>query len=202
MKSVPASEAVAERADRGDPTDEEILCGWLEGDRSMFAMLIKRYEGPLHALLYRLSGSRSAAADLFQETFLRVFENARSFRGDSRFKTWLYAIATNLCRERWRGNHLRDARSLSHSPEPPSGDPTPSERAASGEIGCRVQRAVAALPIEQREVFVLKTYQEMTYAEIAETLDHPTGTVKSRMRLALQKLRTELRDVAEAHDVT
>jgi RNA polymerase sigma-70 factor (ECF subfamily) len=201
MKSNPASEAVAERSGCGGRTDEELLCGWREGNEAMLGTLIERYERPLHALFYRLTGNRSAAADLFQETFVRVFENASSFRGESRFKTWLYAIATNLCRQRWRRRQLRDARPLSSSPEPPCDDPAPPERVTSDEIGHRIERAVAALPIEQREVFVLKTYHELTYAEIAATLDHPTGTVKSRMRLALRKLRADLRDVAEAHDL-
>jgi RNA polymerase sigma-70 factor (ECF subfamily) len=201
MESRPPSGVAAERADHGDPTDEEILRRFLEGDQAMFGTLIERYESPLHALLYRLTGSRGAAADLFQETFLRVFENAGSFRGDSRFKTWLYAIATNLCRQRWRRRQVRDARPLSRSPEPSCNDPAPPERVNYDEIGHRIERAVDALPIEQREVFVLKTYHDMTYAEIAATLDHPAGTVKSRMRLALRKLRAELRDVAKAHDL-
>ncbi|MBS3762076.1 MAG: sigma-70 family RNA polymerase sigma factor [Planctomycetes bacterium] len=202
MESTPAPQSRSHRGDRTELSDKDLLLGFIEGDMTMFETMVRRYEKPLHGLLYKLTGNRTVAADLFQETFMRVFQKAESFRGNSSFKTWLYTIATNLCRSHWRKKASRDSRPLNGSPEPRSTDPSPSRQVESGEIGERIEEAVSELPAEQKEVFILKIYHEMTYAEIADTVQIPPGTVKSRMRLALQKLRKQLEDIAEAHDVS
>ena len=88
------------------------------------------------------------------------------------------------------------------APEPPDPAPGPNGAAASQEIGERVARAVGTLPASQREVVVLKLYDELTYSEIAEALGRPLGTVKTQMRAALKALRPRLRAIAEAHGLT
>jgi len=168
----------------------------------MFAELVRRYELPLHAFICRLTGQPGEAPDLFQETFLRVFEHAASFRGRSSFKTWLYAIAANVCRSRLRSSRRRQTLPQTDVLEQVDTTRGPNGAAEAAEIGRRIGEAVGALPVEQREVFVLRIYDEMTYREIAEALDRPLGTVKSQMRAALGKLRAALRALAEAYGVT
>lgn len=178
-------------------TDEQALAAFLRGDETMASELVRRYEGPLYAFLCRLTGRPADAADLFQETFLRVVERADSFAGRSRFKTWLYGIALNA----WRsgGRRRREATIPGDAPPPVNGAPGPNGLAEREEIGVRIAEAVAQLPEPQREVFIMKVYDHMNYGEIAEALGEPLGTVKSRMRMALGKVRVVLRDLAEAY---
>ncbi len=182
--------------------DEQALLLFLEGDQAMFSELVRRYERPLYAFLVRLTGDREGAADLFQETFVHMWRSARTFRRESRFKTWLYAIAANAWRSSLRRRH--DEVSLNEGDPLPAPDAAPGAAGAleSEEIGARIGRAVGTLPPEQREVFVLRIYEKMDYAAIAATLNRPLGTVKSQMRLAVFRLRNSLRDLARAYGIS
>ena len=193
MVGTPPDEAG--HAARGKPrrTDEELLAAFVGGNEAMFGELVRRYERPLHALICRLTGDPAEAPDVFQETFIRVFRHAGSFTGRSRFKTWLYAVAANVCRSHARAMARRQATGGPDAPERPDQAPGPDGVAQSKEIGARIGQAVAGLPADQREVLVLKLYEELTYAEIAQALGRPLGTVKSQMRAALKKLRPQLR---------
>lgn len=184
------------------PSDESLLAAYLGGDEAMFGQLVHRYERPLHAFICRLTGEPRVAADLFQETFVRVVAHAGRFEGRSRFKTWLYAIAANLCRSHIRKKKHREVPLSADAPDPIDGGLSPNGAARGHEIGERIAAAVATLPDTQREVFVLKVYQELKYEQIAGILGRPLGTVKTQMRAALQKLRRELRGIAEAYGVT
>jgi len=182
--------------------DEEILSTFLKGDETMFAELVRRYEKPLYAFLCRMTGDPADAPDLFQETFVRVYRSAGSFRRDSRFKTWLYAIASNLCRSRLRKGRGEETLSLDTGDfawELASADAPGQSGLESEEIGRHVAAAVKELPGEQREVFLLRVYDEMSYAEIATTLGRPLGTVKTQMRIAVQRLRGRLHGIAQAY---
>jgi len=183
------------------PTDEEALAAYLGGDAAMVAELVRRYQQPLYGLLCRLTGCPADAEDIFQETFLRVIQHAGSFAGRSRFKTWLYSIALNAYRSRGRLASRRDQ--PLEAADPPAAGPAnaPDTAAEHAEVGCRIAAAVSRLPNEQREVFLMKAYDDMTYAEIAEVLGRPLGTVKSEMRLALIKMRVVLHGLAEAYEV-
>jgi RNA polymerase sigma-70 factor (ECF subfamily) len=190
------------------PSDKALLAAFIQGENAMFGELVRRYEGPLHAFLCRLTGEPGEVPELFQETFVRAFRHAASFRGDSSFRTWLYAIAVNVCRSR-----LREARAARPSPlgrgegegaerergEARDPSPGPNGDAESHELGQRIAQAVGALPGGQREVFILKAYDGLSYPEIAEALGRPLGTVKSQMRLALGKLRVALHQIAQAY---
>jgi RNA polymerase sigma-70 factor (ECF subfamily) len=213
------------------PSDEQLLAAFVRGDSAMFAELVRRYEQPLHAFICRLSGRPGDAPDVFQETFVRAFQHAASFRGESSVKTWLYAIAANVCRSRHRaaaagarpsppgrgeGEGAEDGAPLHPGGPHPTlsrrergearegargeaSDPAagPDGAAEAAELGHRIAAAVGVLPAEQREVFVLKAYEELSYPQIAEALGRPLGTVKSQMRLALGKLRTDLHQIAQ-----
>ena len=184
------------------PTDEEALAAHLCGDQTMMAELVRRYERPLYAFLCRMTGRPAEAADLFQETFLRAVEHADHFAGRSRFKTWLYSIAVNLCRAQGRraGRGL-EVTGQDDVPPPANGSPGPDGLTEQEEIGRRIAEAVARLPEPQQEVFILRAYEDMDYHEIAASLGRPIGTVKSQMRLALGKMRVLLHDLGQAYGV-
>jgi len=183
------------------PTDEEALAAYLRGDAAMAGELVRRYERPLYGFLYRLTGRPADAADLFQETFLKVVQHAGTFAGRSQFKTWLYSIALNAYRSRVRKASSREQPLEAADPPATGRAAQPDGVAEQAEVGGRIAAAVAQLPLEQREVFLMKVYNDMNYREIAEALGRPVGTVKSQMRLALGKLRGMLHELAEAYDV-
>jgi len=201
MARPPSSDAQDAACGETHAPDEELLSAFLSGEDTMFGELVRRYEQPLHAFICRLSGRPSAAPDLFQETFMRAFENAGSFRGTSSFRTWLYAIAANVCRSHQRKAQRDRHVSTETGAERADGSPGPDADAASRDVAARIARAVGELPDQQREVFVLRVYEEMGYPQIAEAVGRPLGTVKSQMRLALSKLRGQLRELADAYDL-
>jgi RNA polymerase sigma-70 factor, ECF subfamily len=194
MRPTEAPDHVAHTA--AGPSDEALLEGFLRGEDSMFARLVHRHERPLYAFIARVTGQTQDAPDLFQETFVRVFQHAGSFAGRSSFRTWLYAIALNVCRSYGRALGRRKRETALPAADPPAASPGPGRIAERREIGRRVAGAVATLPGNQREVFILKAYEGMHYARIAQTLGRPLGTVKSQMRLALVKMRRALQDIA------
>ena len=140
---------------------------------------------------------RDSARDLCQEAFLKAYRGLGTFKKDARFSSWLYQIALNVCRDRLRrrrGRHLvsfDDMDEASQAASTPS-VPTPLQLAEASDISDRVARAVAELPQDQREVIVLKEYQDLTFAEIADVLDLPLSTVKTRLYRGLVQLRERL----------
>jgi RNA polymerase sigma factor (sigma-70 family) len=183
------------------PSDEELMAGLVKGQTAMFEDLVRRYEPRLFGFICRLTANEADAADLFQETFLRVYTKAHDFQGKGSFRSWLYAIAANLC----RSHATRHVRLVPTDPEDlpdlPNEGPLPDAALASEAIGRRIAAAIAILPAEQREVFVLKAYEELSYPEIADLLGRPVATVKSQMRYALEKMRALLHDLAQVHDL-
>jgi RNA polymerase sigma-70 factor (ECF subfamily) len=202
MAEAPPGSPGAPAPGSGELSDEQALAAYLCGDERLVAELVRRYERPLYGFLCRLTGRPADAADLFQETFLRVVRHADSFAGQSRFKTWLYAVALNAWRMHARTSARRPVQPLTEAVAPADGKSGPVDAAGHGEIGARIAEAVRRLPDVQREVFILRVYNQMNYREIAQALDRPLGTVKSQMRLALVKMRTVLHDVGEAYGVT
>jgi RNA polymerase sigma-70 factor, ECF subfamily len=163
-------------------TDAELIEAVAAGDDRALDALCSRYERPLYQFLFRHGGARDVD-DRYQETWLRVVAAASRYDPRRRFSTWLFQIALNLC---------RDAR---RRPPPEPVDPATIELAASGygtaratEDALDAERLLAHLPQVQRSVVVLRYYCDFTEAEVAEILDCPVGTVKSRMHHALAHL--------------
>jgi len=163
-------------------TDAELIGAIAAGDGGALDELYRRYERPLHAFLHRHGGVRDLE-DRMQETWLRVVRAAPRYDPARRFSTWLFQIALNLC---------RDAR---RRPPPEPVDPETIAIPASGAGSAQATedmldaaRLLAALPEPQRSVVVLRYYCGLTEAEVAEILECPTGTVKSRMHHALARL--------------
>jgi len=171
------------------------------GDVQSFKVLFGRYETPVFAFLLRQCGNRDTAADLAQDVFFRVVRGAGSFHYQSKFSTWIYTIARNAAVDAARKARHRNHPSLDDGPNPDGprlGERIASERpgpdrGATGErLKVDIVEAVEKLPPDQREVFLLREYHGLSFNEIAEVVGAKVGTVKSRMRYALEALRREL----------
>ena len=178
------------------PTDEELVLAAQAGDQSAYGSLVRRWERQIRGAIYRVLGSDDEARDVTQEAFLKAYRALGSFKREARFSSWLYQIALNLCRDRLRRRRGRVQVSLDNLDE--DGGPTqlraPSalDLVEARDLSRVVAEAVAALPEEQREVIVLKEYQDLTFLEIAEVLDLPVSTVKTRLYRGLSLLRQNL----------
>jgi RNA polymerase sigma factor, sigma-70 family len=181
-------------------TDEELVALSQGGDLDSFNQLVLRWERPIYALAYRVIGREEDARDVAQETFLRAFRALKGFKGQAKFSSWLYRIALNLCRD-WMRRERRSP--VAQAPEGMdiielAGEATPSEsieeRVARHQVGRAVGKAMSLLPEEQRTAIILKEYHGLTFQEIAELLDCPLSTVKTRLYQGLSVLRTHLQD--------
>ncbi len=180
------------------PTDEELVARSTGGDLESFNQLVVRWERPIYALAYRVIGREEDARDVCQETFLRAFRALGGFKGQAKFSSWLYRIALNLCRD-WIRRERRAP--IAQAPEGVdlielAGETSPSdsveELVARREIGRAVARAMATLPEEQRTAIILKEYHGLTFQEIADMLECPLSTVKTRLYQGLSVLRRQL----------
>lgn len=175
--------------------DEELLAEHLAGKAGAFDALVAHYAEDLYNFFMRLLGNASAADDLVQETFLQVHLAAGTFDATRPFKPWLYTIAANKGRDYMRSRRRRPVQSL----DTVAGDadaPSPAtrleaENASTGEEldaqeqAKRVRAMIARMPEHLQFILVLGYYQKLPYAEIAEILDIPVGTVKSRLHAAV-----------------
>jgi len=175
------------------------------GETAAFDRLVHERSGEVYALLYRLTEDPEEARDLTQETFLRVFQSIDRFRGDADLKTWIYRIALNQARNRWRWwrRRRRDATvSLDASPAGSTAQPLdaqlrdrgagPEQETLRREREAVLRRALRSLGGAYREVVVLRDVEGFTYEEIAATLEISIGTVKSRLSRGRQELRRKL----------
>ena len=176
------------------PADEELARRVQHGDTSDLAVLVQRHHSPLLGFLYRLTGGdRSLAEDLTQEAFLRALRSIQQYQPSRRFKPWLYAIAVNVARDHFKRAATRYAVALTDEEFTSLADPIELDESIADE-GQRVATAIRALPVHQREALILRYYQDLSLAEIAEVLAVPIGTVKSRVSLGLRQLRLWLKD--------
>jgi len=184
-----------------EKTDEELLAEFQQGDAGAFERLLRRHRGPLYTFFVRMLGDRARAEDLAQETFLRIVKGSAAWEHRARFQTWLYTIARNLCVDAARRERFRRAESLdaqdgeegaAMGDSVASDGPAPDRAAQSERLRPLLQRALLALPAEQREVFVLREQAGLPFKEIAELSGVNENTVKSRMRYALLGLRKAL----------
>jgi RNA polymerase sigma-70 factor (ECF subfamily) len=170
-------------------TDGELIARVGEGDRGAFEVLYRRYARPVFALALRRLGDRGRAEDAVQETFTSVWRSAGSYRLErGPGAPWLYAVARNAIVDRRRTR----AEPPTEVPETPSTDAEPAERAEASWTAWRVHRALAELPDNERSVLELAYWGDLSQSEIAEFLDIPLGTVKTRTRTALARLADAL----------
>ena len=179
-------------------SDEELVARSRGGDLDSFNQLVLRWERPIYALAYRVIGREEDARDVAQETFLRAFRALSGFKGQAKFSSWLYRITLNLCRD-WIRRERRAP--VAQAPEgvdlielASEAEPVESieDLVARRELGRAVAKAMAMLPEEQRTAIVLKEYHGLTFQEIADLLDCPLSTVKTRLYQGLGVLRKQL----------
>jgi RNA polymerase sigma-70 factor (ECF subfamily) len=172
-----------------DSEDARSLRAFRAGERHAFDELARAYRSRIYGICYRYTGNRADAEDLVQEVLLRAYRGLEGFRGEARFRTWIYRIAVNACLN-WMAAARRGEEEL------PSevADPRPGalERLLRGQTAALVRRAVSELPERQRMTVVLRVYEDLSHKEISEILDCPVGTVKANFFFALKNLRKRL----------
>jgi RNA polymerase sigma-70 factor (ECF subfamily) len=174
------------------PPDEQLARGVQAGRPADLALLVERHHGPLLGFLYRLTGGdRALAEDLTQETFLRLLRRIDQFQPARPFKPWLYAIAVNAARDHYKSADARHTEALPEDYDAPDPAP-PADAVLVAEAWEQVAAAVRTLPLHQREVLVLRYADDLPLQDIALVLGIPIGTVKSRLSLALGRLRAAL----------
>lgn len=176
--------------DRLDQADEALLARVAQGDREAFARLFGAYAGKVKGYLLRLGAPGGAAEDLAQDAMVAVWRRAASFdAGKAKASTWIFVIARNAWIDKLRREKVELAyRSVMIAVEE-SDDEAPDEAAERGQSEAQIQAALAMLSEEQKQVVQLSFFEDRPHSEIAERLALPLGTVKSRLRLALIKLR-------------
>ena len=185
--------------------EQEFLEKLRRGETAAFEQLVAERSGDVYALLYRLTSDSEEARDLTQETFLRAFQSINRFRGDADLKTWLYRIAVNQARNRWRWWRRRrrdqtvpldatDARGqqplVAHLRNDHAADP--EQETLAHERESYLREALLTLRQAYREAVILRDVEGFTYEEIATTLQMNIGTVKSRLARGRLELRRKL----------
>src|SRR5213594_3974529 len=171
---------------RGDPSDAEVVARVLGGDREVFGLVIRRYETGLVRFATRMLGSSDAAADAVAESFVRAYRHLASCRDPARLRTWLYRIVANRCK-----SHLarRSSMEVRLDDAPPIADPSDSEAMVErNEQMERVQRALATLPPDKREAFIMKHVEGLSYEEMAQATGDRIPALKMRVHRAREAL--------------
>ncbi len=203
-----ATVALATRATSvGSHVEAEFIEKLKAGDAVAFDTLVMRYGGDIYALLYRLTEDSEEASDLTQETFLQTFKSIKNFRGEADLKTWLYRIAINESRNRFRW-WKRRRREKTDSLDAPvckgetflgelisSSSDNPEDAILRREREKVLTNALRNLPDIFREAVVLCDIEGLGYEEIAVALEINIGTVKSRIARGREELRRKLKDI-------
>ena len=173
-------------------------------DEAAFTEMVRMYQDRVFALVYRMLGDRAEAEDLSQEIFVTVFKAIDQFRGDSKFSTWLYRVATNHCKNRIkylsRRHHQRkkdiaDTMESEFSGQLIRHAARPDQMAEGRQLEVTIQKGLAAIDPDHREVLILRDVEHLSYQEISEILGIAEGTVKSRLFRARAALKTEIESV-------
>lgn len=191
-------------------TDEQLFVDYRRGQADAFRTLIERHHDDLLRFLIRLVGNRQAAEDVFQEAFLQIHTSGDSFDVERRFRPWLFTIAANKGRDYLRRKGRRQVMELSAPISGPRGGDEsttfidllqidlgpPSSEMEAGERERQVQSALAAMSHPLREILLLSYFNRLTYAQIAEDLGIPLGTVKSRLHAAVASFAKRWQEIA------
>ena len=193
--------------------DEELLLRFRRGERDLFGLLVRRYQRELYGYLCRYLGDATLAEDVFQNTFLQLFVKSDQYEEGRPLRSWLYTIATNQAIDALRRQGRHQAISLEQAQESREGeaqnllemlesrDASPLELAVGEERRERVKSGIEHLPEFLKQVLLLAYYQGLKYREIADILNIPVGTVKSRLHTALARLQEAGASSPSFHEV-
>jgi RNA polymerase sigma-70 factor, ECF subfamily len=180
-------------------TDAYLVQAALAGNRNAFGELVERYQDRLFNTLVRVLGSHDDASEVLQDAFVQAYTKLASFRGSSQFYTWMYRVALNLaCSHRRKNVRRHDEQSIDRvrelsGVEPVDQNPRPEQTMVRTEQAELVQVALATISEEHRQILVLREIEDCNYDTIAEILELPVGTVRSR----LFRARLQLKEVLE-----
>ena len=178
------------------PSDAELVIATLAGEPHAFARLVRRYRDRHARYAARLLGDGDDAEDVLQSAFVRAFRGLARCEDPARFGAWLHRIVVNECRTFATRRAARDRRWVR---DPVVLDAIPQPRAPAGDSGLRaaIEAALATLPVEQREAFVLKYVEELEYEEMADVTGAGVSALKMRVKRACERLREQLRGVVD-----
>jgi len=183
--------------------DKDLLSDYIGGDEKALTILVQRYQRELYGFIYRHVGNQVDSEDITQKVFVNLFLKADQFSGKSTFKTWLYQIALNQCKNHYRSNDRRkisDDVEIEHLPLI-SQDSYVEDLETQQQQG-KLRNAVSRLPEKQKMTVQLRLYQECTFPEIAQIMSGSVGTAKAHYFQAIASLRKMLKEENyEAHDV-
>ncbi len=181
------------------PGDRELIERARKGDGDAFGILVVRHQDRIYTAVLRFCGDAEDARDIVQRAFLNAWRRLGTFKGDSAFSTWMYRIAFNESVSFRREGGRRKLVPLASGDDDPGPEPAddraPSDRLESAENRAKVQEALNQLDPEERKILILKELEDRSYDEIAEILEIPKGTVRSRLFRAREALREKLKIV-------
>src|SRR5215213_3722508 len=177
--------------------DRELVATALKGGEGSFEELVRRYQRPISAYVYRMVGNYESALDLTQEIFIKVHSSLQRYREEFKFSTWIYRIAHNAAVDHLRRNSSRE-QSLVMGPEGDqydlpveSGRPSPEQESERKERRVEIESVVRSLPANYRALIILRHSQDLSYEEIVEVTGLPLGTVKNRLFRAREMMRQQ-----------
>lgn len=190
-------------------SDRALVARTVAGDQHAFELLVLKYQRRIQRLIGRMVRDVDLVEDIAQETFIRAYRALHQFRGDAQFYTWLYRIAVNTAKKAllelkrdptiseaaWRT--VDDDDETSRPGREPTTDETPESLLAAKEIGAVVNAAMESLPPDLREAVILREIEGLSYEEIAEAMNCPIGTVRSRIFRAREAVSARIRPLLE-----
>jgi RNA polymerase sigma-70 factor (ECF subfamily) len=178
-------------------SDGDLVWRFKGGDRSAFNQLVLKYRNRVMGIATRMLGDRVEAEDLAQDVFVKVYHGLQGFQGKSLFSTWLYRVTANSCLNH-RKKRKREVQVIEAIDDP---DPIPSDGASNPhtlleekELSAFLEKAIGALPEEQRMVLILRDIEGLSYEEIADSLGLEMGTVRSRLHRARMLVQASIKE--------
>lgn len=191
-----------------DLADAEDVKRFHDGDQEAFDRLVEKYSGKAFQIAYGVLGNREDAEEVAQDVFIRIHRALQHFRGDAEFSTWMYRIALNLARNKYRWNKSRGSQKNVSMDAPLEGQDNdgeggvfeiaapkmaPDQQAQFTELEGNVSRQLDQLPPLYRQALIMRNMDDMNYEQIAEILGCKLGTIKSRIARAREELRKRLK---------
>ncbi len=172
--------------------DAQLIHAYLSGKEKAFEKLLKRYERPLFSFIFRFVYDRQSAEDLFQQTWLKVIQGLSHYEERGTFSSWLFGIANNCCIDHVRRNNKTKRNDLVSSDgmeQLESEELNQMDTLLKKEKASWLEKAVTKLPMDQKQVLLLRIYSELPFKEIAHILNDPLNTILGRMHYAVQNLK-------------
>ena len=197
MNIAASSRSPAFSRDLISTTDRDLVATAMSGIEGSFEELVRRYQRPISAYVYRMVGDYDSALDLTQEIFIKVYSSLSRYRAEFKFSTWIYKIAHNSAVDHLRRTATREQSLINGNDgdnfELPieSGRPNPEQESERKERRIEIEGVVRTLPSHYRELIILRHSQDLTYEEIVEVTGLPLGTVKNRLFRAREMMRQQ-----------